>query len=38
MSNFPWLTALVVLPLVGAAALWLLPAGARTRAETRNRG
>lgn len=34
MSNFPWLTALVVLPLVGAAVLWLLPAGARTRART----
>jgi len=34
MSNFPWLTALVVLPLVGAAALWLLPAGARVRART----
>ncbi|MCC2316240.1 NADH-quinone oxidoreductase subunit M [Cellulomonas xiejunii] len=34
MSNFPWLTALVVLPLVGAAALWLLPAGARSRSRT----
>lgn len=34
MSNLPWLTALVVLPLLGAAALWLLPAGARARART----
>ncbi|MBO0923129.1 NADH-quinone oxidoreductase subunit M [Cellulomonas sp. zg-ZUI199] len=31
MSNLPWLTALVVLPLLGAVALWLLPAGARPR-------
>ncbi|MCC2335590.1 NADH-quinone oxidoreductase subunit M [Cellulomonas wangsupingiae] len=31
MSNFPWLTALVVLPILGAAAMWLLPAGARPR-------
>ena len=28
-SDFPWLTALIVAPLVGAAILWLLPAGAR---------
>lgn len=34
MSNFPWLTALVVLPLAGAAVLWLLPAGARARTRT----
>jgi NADH-quinone oxidoreductase subunit M len=25
MSSFPWLTALVVLPLLGAATLWLMP-------------
>lgn len=30
-SSFPWLTALIVVPLLGAAALWLLPAS-RTRA------
>jgi len=30
MSSFPWLTALIVLPLLGAIALWLLPAGPRT--------
>ena len=24
-SGFPWLTALIVLPLVGAAVVWLLP-------------
>ncbi len=29
--DFPWLTALVALPLVGAAVVWLLPAGARSR-------
>jgi NADH-quinone oxidoreductase subunit M len=28
-SNFPWLTTLVVLPMVGAAAVWLLPSSAR---------
>lgn len=28
-STFPWLTTLVVLPLVGAAVVWLLPAQAR---------
>lgn len=31
-SSFPWLTALVVLPLLGAVTLWVLPAGARSRA------
>src|SRR5665811_548047 len=31
-TTFPWLTTLVVLPLVGAAAVWLLPASARRRA------
>ena len=30
-SSFPWLTALIVLPLLGAAALWVVPAG-RARA------
>lgn len=34
MSDFPWLSALVVLPLLGAVALWVLPAGARPRART----
>ena len=29
MSSFPWLTALVLLPLIGAVALWVLPAGPR---------
>ena len=29
MSDFPWLSALVVLPLLGAVALWVLPTGAR---------
>lgn len=29
MSSFPWLTALVLLPLVGAVVLWVLPAGPR---------
>lgn len=28
-STFPWLTTLVVVPLAGAAAVWLLPASAR---------
>lgn len=28
-STFPWLTTLVVLPLLGAAVVWLLPAPAR---------
>ncbi len=28
-SSFPWLTTLVVLPLVGAAAVWALPRTAR---------
>ena len=30
-SSFPWLTALIVVPLLGAAALWVVPAG-RARA------
>lgn len=29
-SGFPWLTALIVLPLVGAAVVWALPSAART--------
>lgn len=33
-SDFPWLTALIVLPLVGAAVLWLLPSGSRRHART----
>lgn len=33
-SSFPWLTALIVLPLVGAAVLWALPAAARPRARS----
>jgi NADH-quinone oxidoreductase subunit M len=33
-SDFPWLTALIVLPLVGGAVLWLLPAGARRHTRT----
>lgn len=28
-ADVPWLTLMIVWPLVGAAALWLLPAGAR---------
>lgn len=28
-SSFPWLTTLVVVPLLGAAAVWLLPGSAR---------
>ncbi|QGQ18613.1 NADH-quinone oxidoreductase subunit M [Cellulomonas sp. JZ18] len=34
MANFPLLTALVVLPALGAVALWALPAGARRHART----
>jgi len=34
MSDFPWLTALVVLPLLGAVALWVLPTGARAHTRT----
>ncbi|GCE77809.1 NADH-quinone oxidoreductase subunit M [Cellulomonas biazotea] len=30
-TSFPWLTALLVLPLLGAVALWALPAGWRGR-------
>src|SRR5690554_4353506 len=29
MTAFPWLTALIVAPLVGAAVVWVLPASAR---------
>lgn len=29
-SGFPWLTALIVLPLVGAAVVWALPSSLRT--------
>jgi len=29
MSSFPWLTTLILLPLLGALALWSLPSGAR---------
>src|SRR5690625_241402 len=32
MTEFPWLTALIVVPLVGAAVVWALPGGARRRA------
>ncbi|WP_028050140.1 NADH-quinone oxidoreductase subunit M [Cellulomonas sp. URHD0024] len=28
-SSFPWLTALIVVPIVGAVLLWALPAGLR---------
>lgn len=31
-SSFPWLTAMVVLPVVGALLVWALPAGARRHA------
>ena len=31
-DTFPWLTALVVVPLLGAAVVWALPAGARRHA------
>ncbi|GGC09464.1 NADH-quinone oxidoreductase subunit M [Cellulomonas carbonis] len=31
-STFPWLTAMVVLPVVGALAVWALPAGVRRHA------
>jgi NADH-quinone oxidoreductase subunit M len=31
MSSFPWLTTLIVVPLLGAGALWLLPPAARAR-------
>ena len=33
-TTFPWLTTLVVLPLLGAVAVWLLPAGLRRHART----
>lgn len=32
MTDFPWLTALIVVPLVGAAVVWALPSRARRRA------
>ena len=32
MSSFPWLTTLIVLPLVGAVVLWALPPTARAAA------
>lgn len=32
LGGFPWLTTLVVLPLVGAAVVWALPGGARRAA------
>jgi len=32
MTAFPWLTALIVAPLVGAAVVWALPRAARRRA------
>ncbi|NCT91621.1 NADH-quinone oxidoreductase subunit M [Cellulomonas sp. APG4] len=31
-QTFPWLTAMIVVPLVGAAVLWALPRGARRHA------
>lgn len=31
-QSFPWLTTMVVLPVVGAVVLWALPAGARRHA------
>lgn len=33
-QTFPWLTAMVVLPLLGAAVLWALPGAARRHART----
>nr|WP_297422851.1 NADH-quinone oxidoreductase subunit M [uncultured Actinotalea sp.] len=33
-QSFPWLTTMVVLPVVGALVLWALPAGARRHART----
>ncbi len=33
MSSFPWLTTLLVVPLVGAAVIWLLPSGLAARAK-----
>jgi NADH-quinone oxidoreductase subunit M len=32
MSSFPWLTTLIVLPLLGAVVLWTLPSTARAAA------
>ncbi|WP_188037491.1 NADH-quinone oxidoreductase subunit M [Actinotalea sp. JY-7885] len=31
-ETFPWLTTLIVVPLLGAAVVWLLPSGARKHA------
>ncbi|WP_225752944.1 NADH-quinone oxidoreductase subunit M [Actinotalea sp. Marseille-Q4924] len=33
-QSFPWLTTMVVLPVLGAVVLWALPAGARRHART----
>jgi len=33
MNQFPWLTLLVLIPLVGAVVVWLLPAGLAARAK-----
>jgi NADH-quinone oxidoreductase subunit M len=33
-QSFPWLTTMVVVPVVGALVLWALPAGARRHART----
>ena len=34
LEGFPLLTALIVLPLVGAVVLWVLPTSLRERART----
>src|SRR3712207_8161852 len=36
LDELPLLTLLVVLPLVGAVALWALPAGLRSRADRKS--
>ena len=33
MNQFPWLTLLVLIPLVGAVVVWLLPSGLAARAK-----
>jgi len=33
-QSFPWLTAMVVVPALGAVVLWALPATARRNART----
>ncbi|HEU5456351.1 MAG TPA: NADH-quinone oxidoreductase subunit M, partial [Nocardioides sp.] len=33
MTNFPWLTTIMLLPLVGAAVVFALPAGVADRAK-----